>query len=285
MTIIHTLHRDINGNKRAKITIEHIGAVYAEYCNGAHVDGEAALNFDAVLTYLRKRFGYRVQRKAKIPTVTCAYDTADELRAEIMDAIVYVVTGGQVEYSRVRYMYGVRRVSHHDYYVQFATPDVREYVRGMMPALLRSRKECFNDVAALTKYARLHGDAARLASLAEATTYSKYKVGGVTSSVSVCAVKAAARDELVAYIRAHDTAKKTTDIRAGVTVTEYYNGFHFELDDKVITPRDAFSLLRGHVPAMYGDVRTMICAAMILPENRDMLKRMSHANNELEATK
>lgn len=274
MTIQHSIHRDGNGNKRAKITIEAIGALYAEYCNGANIRGDDALNFEAVLNHLKTAFGYRIQLKAKTPSVTCTFEGEKELHAEIMDAIVFAVTGGLVKYSRVRYMDALRRCTHHEFYVQFATKSVMSDVANELPSLLRCTKSSFNDHAKYTRHAHLIGAAAELVRRAEATTYSHFKVGGVSCSSMTCVYKAAAREAVAAHLQAFDTATKITEIRDGYALHETGNGFHFTHDNKVVAPCDVFLMFYRRVPAMYGDLFGLLSYDMLLASNRDILRRL-----------
>lgn len=274
MTIQHTIFRDTNGNKRAKITIEAIGALYAAYCQGARIGGEDALNFDAVLTHLKAAFGYRIQRKAKVPTVTCTFDGENELKAELMDAIAWAVTKGIVKYSRVRYMDALRRCTHHEFYIQFATRAVFADAEIELPYLLKCVKGSFNDHRRYTNLMAMSGAAMELCRRAEATTFSGYKLGVVSASSATCIYKAAAREVVAAHLQQHDTAFKLTEIRDGVVLHETKDGFHFQLDGKPVAPRDVFLMFYRRVPAMYTDLYGLLSYDMLLKSNKDILRRM-----------
>lgn len=278
--IKHTITRDVNGNKRAKIEVSEIGRIYAEFCSGARIRGDAALNLAGVIDRLKKSFGYRHQKAAAVPNVTCTFDGETEMKAEIMDAIVYAVTGGRLKYSRVRYMDGLRRCTHHDYYSQFVTDGVRAAVAREMKDLLKSTKPHFNDNAALTKHAAIYGDAAELCRIAQSTTYSGYKCGGPSPADATCVQKAAARDMVADYLRNNKDAKKTTAIDWDkYTVTEYYNGFHFELNGRVVTAKDIIARYVHDVPRSYPSLYSFIASFMILDENKAMLKSIIYARD------
>ena len=272
--IKHTTFRDLNGNRRVKIEIDTIGALYAEFCKGARIQGDAALSFDAVLARLKSRFGYRIQRKAKTPNVTAVFETETEMTNEVFDAIVYTVTDGRVEHSRRRYMNGVRRCSHNDYYAQFITPSVMGYVQRIMPDLLTSRKECFNDLKDLTNFVTLRGEAAELCRIAESTTYSGFR-GGNSLSNGVCVYKAAARLALIEHLERYDTAYKESLIADDISIVEYRNGFHFKQYDKAIAPHDALLQLKCRVSVRFdNDVYKMIANYMFIDSNKAMLRRI-----------
>lgn len=278
--IKHTTYRDVNGNKRAKIEVAEIGRIYAEFCSGARIHGDAALNMNGVIERLKKAFGYRHQKKAAVPSVSCTFEGENEMKAEIMDAIVYAVTGGRLKYSRVRYMDGLRRCSHHEYYAQFVTDGVRAAVNRELKNLLKSTKPHFNDNAALTKHAAISGEAAELCRIAQCTTYSGYKCGGTSEADATCVQKAAARDMVADYLRNHDDAKKTTAIDWDkYTVTEYYNGFHFEYDGRVVTAKDIIARYINDVPRSYPDLYSFLASFMLLDENKAMLKRIINSSN------
>lgn len=278
--IKHTISRDINGNKRAKIEVAEIGRIYAEFCSGARIQGEAALNLPGVIDRLKKAFGYRHQKAAAVPNVTCTFEGENEMKAEIMDAIVYAVTDGRLKHSRVRYMDALRRCSHHDYYSQFVTDGVRAAVSREMKNLLKSTEPHFNDNAALTKYAGIYGDAAELCRIAQCTTYSGYKCSGTSAADATCVQKAAARDMVADYLRNNKDAKKTTAIDWDkYTVTEYYNGFHFEYNGRVVTAQDVIARYIKDVPRSYPSLYSFIASFMILDENKAMLKNIIYARN------
>lgn len=279
MTINHITFRDMNGNRRVKIEIDTIGALYAEFCSGARIKGDAALRFDAVLERLKSRFGYRIQRKCKTPNVTAVFETETEMTNEVFDAIVYSVTDGRVEHSRRRYMNGVRRCSHEEYYKQFVTDSVLSLTTGLLPDLLKSKKECFNDIHYLTHKVQINGVAAELCRIAQATTFVGYRNGGITLSDSVCIAKAAARIMLSDHLKKNDTASKETIITDDVAVVEYNNGFHFTQNGKVIAPRDVFLMLKHKVPVRFNhNVGKMIANYMLLDTNKAILQRILQEN-------
>lgn len=269
MTINHTIFRTVNGNSRAKINIEDIGKLYADYCHG-----EDSLQFEAVLQHLRKAFGYRLNRKAKTPTVTCTFDGEKEMTAELMDAIVFAVTRGVVKYSRERYMNAVRRCTHHEFYSQFVTAAVRADVQSEMPNLLRCVKGSFNDHRRYTNLKSVSGAAAELCRRAEATTYSGFKLSGVSSASATCIYKAAARDAVAEHLKQFDTSHKLTQIRDGIDLHETGDGFHFQYNGKPIAPRDVFSLFYRRVPSMYGNLYGLLAYDMLVDSNKAMLHRM-----------
>lgn len=278
--IKHTIYRDVNGNKRAKIEVSEIGRIYSEFCSGARIRGDAALNLSGVIDRLKKAFGYRHQKAASVPNVTCTFDGEKEMKAEIMDAIVYAVTGGRLKYSRVRYMDGLRRCTHHEYYSQFVTDGVRAAVAREMKNLIKSTKPHFNDNAALTKHAAIYGDAAELCRIAQCTTYSGYKCSGTSEADATCVQKAAARDMVADYLRNNKDAKKTTAIDWDkYTVTEYYNGFHFEYAGRVVPAQDIIARYLHDVPRSYPDLYSFLASFMLLDENKAMLKGIINARN------
>ena len=273
MKIDHTIFRDTNGNKRAKLTIEHVGAVYAAYCSGARITGNDALQFDAVIARLKSRFGYRIQRKAVTPSMTCIFDGYNELKAEIMDSIVYAVTSGRVQYSRERYMNAARRCGHQEYYAQFITDAVMDDVNREMPNLLRSVRPSFNDHSIYTKISWLPQLSGELCRRAEATTYQDFKLSGVTKSNAPCVYKAAARIAVAQHLQQYDTAFKLTEIRDGFTLHETSNGFHFQHDGAPCSPATVYNNFDGRVPSMYGDIYGLLSYDMLLDTNKDLLRK------------
>lgn len=273
MKIEHTIFRDTNGNKRAKLTIEHVGAVYAAYCSGVNIKDDAALSFDTVIARLKSRFGYRIQRKASTPSMTCIYDGDKELTAEIMDAIVYAVSGGKIQYSRERYMNALRRCTHHEYYAQFINSYIMDDVNREMPNLLRSVRGSFNDHKIYTNISWLPSDVARLSQIAAATTYQNFKLSGYPASDAVCIYKAAARIAVAQHLQKYDTAVKLTEIRDGFMLHETSNGFHFQHDGVPCSPATVYNTFDGRVPSVYGDIYGLLSYDMLLDTNKALLRQ------------
>lgn len=233
--------RDQNGNKRVTIPLVAILKEYQAYCIAQRikcvVDAELCL-----ATALKKRFHYRCNLKAKVPTVSSSFESEANCLAELMDVFVELATNGEIKYSRYRYMNGSRRCNHEDYYAQFAFGEVMSSARYELDNLLKSRKPHFNDhyYTKLEVRSGMHWTTAmRYMALANATTHVGYRAG-VSSSDLTCMYKAAARIVVADAIANKQMSKRTT-LANGIDLVEHYNGYHFEVNDKTVNFLAAFA--------------------------------------------
>lgn len=274
MKVQATFKKDANGNTKAKITIEALGKLYASICSGARVHGQGAMNFDAVIQYLKDSFGFRTYLKSKEPCVIGFYETDKELEAQVMDALVYAATCGKVKYSAYRRGYATRPCTHHEYFSQFVTSDIERKIETMRETLSKSTKEAFNDNYYLTNEVSLHGLSADLVRIANSTTYGNFQLSGYTLSDAVCVHKACARAKMEQWIATNKVYSKTTEIRDGFTVVEFYNGFHFEFNGEVVAPAIVFNSLKGRVPVVYKTLYNLLESSFFLKSNKAMLFNM-----------
>lgn len=275
MTIAHTLSRDVNGNKRVKILVSDLGAEYEKFVTALRVPQSSRYGLDTVIAQLQARFGYRYNKKAAAPSVSAVFDTKEELQSEVMDAFVFSASEGKISISRQRYMFGVRRASHHEYYKQFATAGIKDSVRRELPKLIKCRKKHLNDHGYTHATGQGMGgcEAFRLVTIANATTYANYKSGFSASDVT-CVLKAEAREQLASYIRSHEAHCQVTEVDDGIYVNEYFNGYHLSYKGRVLSFNEAYSLWKTIFPyrrAMdENSFKTSIKEALYLPENKKL---------------
>lgn len=272
----YTTKLDTNGNRKASIIIEDIGRIYAEFCLNAKVKPEYCLSFDSVLDRLKSKFGYRVNLKAKVPNVITFYNGYADLYAEIMDAIVYVCSGGVLNYSRVRYLDASNRCSTDEYFGQFVTKSLINFLElTHLEPILNSKKSHFNDDVYLTNRVNVCNLVNNyLFGIAEATSYENYQFSSAMSlSDHVCLAKIAAKQIVINHLLRDKKYRKTTSIRNGYSIVEYYNGFHFEYEGNLITSSEIICALGQNVPAVYnGNLYKMIAGVMFLESNKKLLQ-------------
>jgi len=273
MNIKYTTKLDTNGNRKARILITDLENEYNKFLDNTKSTVSNQLGFDAVINKL-KNLGYRYNKAGKEPNLTCFFETEEELKAEIMDSFVFAASNGVISISRYRYMNGNRRATHKDYYSQFITSGLRSYAVRESENILKCKKKHLNDHYSTKAEANNYksSDFVRLIALANATTRSSYSAAFSSSDVT-CALKAALNERLVTLIR--DLKKsKTTEVDAGIFVTEHYNGYHLSYKGETLSCNEAFQVWIKVSPYRRSEniqnFKNSIKEALYLPENQNL---------------